>query len=197
MPGRLLKHERLQKDQVPDHLVADSVTIVAKDFVIGMYHNGKPVPVAKRKLLLDRFGATAERAELRVRKGDWLVFHVAANPVRHGGAKYFALGAAKGEDPFVLVSQLDSARWSSCDDPEQVEEFIRHRDYGTESRVQKIALPWKEGAKFVEQYVGEGFPGDAIWGKEAATWLKVLVPEEGVSLIDVLRASEDSKKEKK
>src|SRR3954464_3923074 len=57
---------------------------VADDFVVEVYHNGKPVPDTERELLVERFGATAEKVQVAIRTGDWLVFHVVQNRLRWG-----------------------------------------------------------------------------------------------------------------
>ena len=61
---------------------AHQVITVTDDFVVDVYHNGVRVPDPKRKLLLDRFGATVESSRLEVLRGDWLVFHVVNNRLR-------------------------------------------------------------------------------------------------------------------
>lgn len=180
IPGKFLRHAVPAKKKKGTArsgpgTVADSLTVVAKDFVLDVYRNGKRVPDSQRELLLDRFGATAERVHVKVKEGDWLVFHVAHNRLRHQGTKYFAVAGQRGEDAFALISDPESLQWSSCDDPEQAAEFIRHRDYGTENRARSIERPWEEGLKFMNQYAGEGFPGAPLWGEGPSTWVKVVV----------------------
>ena len=46
--------------------------------MVDVYHNGERVPDDCRGMLLDRYGASVERVNIEVRKGDWLAFHVAA-----------------------------------------------------------------------------------------------------------------------
>src|SRR5712671_6843774 len=77
---------------------------VADDFVVDVYHNGKPVPETKRELLVERFGATAEKVKVSVRSGDWLVFHVVQNRLRWGGSKYFAVAGCFAANEFGFVS---------------------------------------------------------------------------------------------
>src|SRR4051794_3180660 len=69
-------------------VVAVTMFTVADDFIVDVYHNGLKVPDAKRTLLVEAFGATAERVDLKVRRGDWLVFNVVNNRLRWGGASY-------------------------------------------------------------------------------------------------------------
>src|SRR3954469_20834310 len=66
-------------------LIADRLFTVADDFIVDVYHNGVKVPDSKRTLLVERFGATAERIDIEVRRGDWLVFNVVNNRMRWGG----------------------------------------------------------------------------------------------------------------
>src|SRR5947207_11914800 len=75
----------------PGDLRASYLITVADDFVADAYRNGRPIPDAKRQLLEDRFGATVERINTEVRKGDWLVFNVVNDRLRWGGAYYFAV----------------------------------------------------------------------------------------------------------
>lgn len=158
------------------NLRSDALVIVAKDFVTEIYHNGRRLQRHERRMVLDRFGATAEKAELEVRPGDWLVFHVANNRLRHGGSKYFGVtGLLDGKVAFV--SQADSEDWSSCDSPGAVHDFIHFREAGTESRVVEIPKPWFEGGKFMKKYSGHDFAGDAIWGTTSSTWIKYQVPK--------------------
>src|SRR6476646_5439873 len=79
--------ERSGRETPP--LRARYLITVADDFLVDVYRNGRAVPDAKRTLLDERFGATVERLDVEVRKGDWLVFNVVNNRMRWGGASYF------------------------------------------------------------------------------------------------------------
>ena len=173
IPEKLLRHQGVPKIEPPT-----GITVVAKDFVIEVYHNGVRVPDEKRKLLLDRFGATAERIDGTLKPGDWIVFHVANNRLRHKGTKYFAMAAPDGDQPFGFVSDPNSPQWSSCDDPARSRAFIEDAQVGAESRAVPIARPWEEGLKFMKQYAGDEFPGKPVWGTAPSTWLKFVVPGE-------------------
>ena len=164
---------------VPANLRARWMTVVAKDFVIEVYRNGRRIPDSSRKMLLDRYGSTAERINVEVRAGDWLVFHVAHNRLRHRGSRFFAVAGSLDENQFGFVSSLESEAWSVCDDPGRSREFIRHRDEGTEARAMPIQRQWEEGMKFMKRYTGKDFPGDALWGAAPSTWIKFIVPEKG------------------
>src|SRR4051794_124557 len=91
-------------------VLANKVFTAADDFVVEVYHNGEKVPDAKRTMLEDRFGATAERIDIDVRQGDWLVFNVVNNRFRWEGASYFGV-AGKGEDGVAFVSDPADSRW--------------------------------------------------------------------------------------
>ena len=158
-------------------LRAKWMTVVAKDFVIEVYHNGRRIQDSDRKMLLDRYGSTAERINAEVKAGDWLVFHVAHNRLRHRGSKFFAVAGSLDQERFGFVSSLKSEAWSVCDDPGGSREFIRHRDEGTEARAMPIQRPWEEGMKFMKRYTGKDFKGDALWGAAPSTWIKFVVPE--------------------
>ncbi len=65
-----------------DEVIADHLFTVTDDFIIDIYHKGVKVPDSKRTLLEERFGATAERIEIDVKKGYWLVFNMVDNRIR-------------------------------------------------------------------------------------------------------------------
>lgn len=60
--------------------VAQYVYTVADDFIVEVYYNGERVPDERRHLQFERFGATGERIDTPVHKGDWLVFNVVNQP---------------------------------------------------------------------------------------------------------------------
>ena len=127
-------------------------------------------------MVLDRFGSTVEKVDVEVKAGDWLVFHVAHNRLRHGGSKYFAVTGHLDDKRVGFVSKADSEDWSVCDNPGLVHDFIYFREAGTEARAIKIAQPWGEGRKFMEKFAERRFRGDAIWGSAPSTWIKYVVP---------------------
>lgn len=162
-------------DQMPA-AKTEEVRVVAKDFVIEVYKNGKRIPDEDRKLLLDRFGASAEKINVKLKKGDWIVFHVANNRMRHGGSKYFSAVGIGRHGKHSFVSSPGSDQWSSCDSASDAGRFIEERNYGTESRGVPIAKPWEEGMKFSREFFGEGYIGEPIWGASSSTWIKYAVP---------------------
>jgi len=152
------------------------VLVVAKDFVVEVYHNGTRVPDEKREYLLDRFGASAECIDVPLQAGDWIVFHVANNRLRHEGRIYFAMAASDGADRFAHVSDPASPQWSSCDDPGRARDFIKGRREGTESRAVPITKVWEEGDKYMTEFSGATFPGIPLWGAAPSCWIKYVVP---------------------
>jgi hypothetical protein len=150
----------------------DYLITVADDFVVDVYHNGKPVPESKRELLVERFGATAEKVKVSVRNGDWLVFHVVQNRLRWAGSKYFAVAGCFAANEFGFVSDPASADWSVCDDPAKAPDFIRSRAAGGKERAVAIEVPWGEGDQHMKECAGNGFGGKALWGRAPSTWIK-------------------------
>ncbi len=153
-------------------VLASQVFTVADDFVVDAYHNGLRVPEAKRTLLAEQFGATAERIDLEVREGDWLVFNVVNNRLRWGGASYFG-AVGRGDGGVAFVSELKSGRWSRCDDPGRVSRFVAERDYLAGDRAEAIARPWGGGDPLLSQ-VADGWSGTPLWGRTPNTWLKYI-----------------------
>ncbi|MFO0891585.1 MAG: hypothetical protein U0790_20880 [Isosphaeraceae bacterium] len=107
-------------------VLATRLFTVADDFVIDVYHNGLKVPDAQRSLLVERFGATAERIDLQVRRGDWLVFNVVNNRLRWGGCSYFGV-VGRGDSGISFTIDVESGRWSCCDDPGKVNQLVPPR----------------------------------------------------------------------
>jgi hypothetical protein len=186
IPPRLLSHvddgsvkpKPAEKKAVrPNDLLATHLITVTDDFIVEAYKNGTRIQRSQRTLLNEIFGATAERISVDVRPGDWLVFHVVNNRLRWEGAKYFAVAGMLRENDYGFVSDPASEAWSVCDDPERVRDFIRRRDEGTEIRASPIAKPWAEGDDHMRQNAGAGYPGKALWGGGASTWIKFVAPK--------------------
>lgn len=157
-----------------DPVRANYLVTVADDFVVDIYHNGIKVPDDKRQLLEERFGATAERINVEVRRGDWLVFHVVNNRLRWGGVKYFAAAGCFGRDEFGFVSGL-SGDWSACDLPQAADRFIQKPRYLRHQAVTAIGNPWADGTPMMHAHAGPAWDGVPIWGGDSSTWLKVIV----------------------
>jgi len=168
---------KTDKTSAPSNLLASYLITVADDFVVEAYKNGVRIQDDQRKLLNEVHGATAERMNVDVRPGDWLVFHVVNNHLRWGGAKYFAVAGCKGTNDFGFVSDPASSDWSVCDEPSRVRDFIRQRDEGTEIRAGVIAKPWVDGDAMILKHAGDGFPGKALWGGGGSTWIKYVAPK--------------------
>lgn len=168
----------------PPRLLANWIIVTAKDFVINAYKNGERIPKEKRRLLLDRFGASVERIDIKVHRGDWLAFQVANNQIRHGGAKFFAVAGCLETNEFGFVSDPNSEAWTVCNESNGVKQFIAVPDstmfqestIGIERPALEITNPWNEGMGFMRQYAGKDFHGKPLWGKEASTWIKFVAP---------------------
>ncbi len=154
----------------PNPILASTLITVADDFIVNVYHNGVKLPDDRRELALEVFGATVERIKVNVRPGDWLVFNVVNNRMRWGGSSYFAV---KGLGSPGFTTELDSGRWSCCDDLGQVGQFIAERDRFADHRALPIATPWGDGDSLMEKH-GDGWKGRAIWGGSRNTWIKFI-----------------------
>ncbi len=190
IPPHLLKHiddgtvkpqpkeeKKAGKEPRPTGLLATHLITVADDFVVEAYKNGVRIQDGQRKLLNEIHGATAERMNVDVRPGDWLVFHVVNNHLRWGGSKYFAVAGCLAHNEFGFVSDPASEAWSVCDEPSRVRDFNRQRDEGTDIRAGAIAKPWEEGDDHMREHAGAGFPGKALWGGGGSTWIKFVAPK--------------------
>ncbi len=135
IPGDRLFHKA-------DDLLAKYVTVVAKDFVIDAYINGDAIPASQRRMVLDRFGSTVERIYVDVHKGDWIVFNVTHNRLRHGGTKYFAAAGVVDKGKLGFVSDPASMNWTVCDDPSQVAEFISRPESEFGKQPSSISRKW-------------------------------------------------------
>lgn len=157
--------------------LANTIYIVADDFVTKIYHNGKPIPNTDRKLIGEIYGAQIERVTFELRPGDWVVFNVANNHLRWNGAYYFAAGFLTDQDKLVYASDLRSGNWSSCDDVKEVAAFISDKEHYKDHKPQPITTPWDRG----DQEIGriQNWNGQGIWGDptSASTWIKFIVPE--------------------
>ena len=157
-------------------LVAGALELVADDFVVDIYLNGKLVAIEDRKLKGDVYGAEMERAEIAVHEGDWLVFHVANNQLRWGGACYFACAGVKDDanGTIAFVSETQSGRWLACDDLTELPRFIAERDYLSDRKAQRPTKEWDGGDVRMRQRV-PGWNGEAVWGTSRSTWIKYVV----------------------
>ena len=157
-------------------VIADHIITVTDDFVVDVFHNGDLVPDSKRGQLLDRFGASVERINIDVRRGDTIVFNVVNNRLRWGGAYYFAV-AGRARDEITFVSETKTGQWTFCDDPGKAPWVIASRkkmEYVEQPAV-KPTRPWHEGDKFMRQYAGKLWNGSPVWGKTRNTWIKFRV----------------------
>jgi hypothetical protein len=157
-------------------LRARYVITVADDFVVDVYLDGKLVPDARRHLLREQFGATAERLDVDVRKGDWLVFNVVNNRLRWNGRRYFAAAGCLSKGEFGFVSSLADSAWSRCDDPSDVGDFIADPIFGAHRPVEKIDAEWQDGTPLMKSFAGASWSGSPVWGASRNTWIKVVVP---------------------
>jgi hypothetical protein len=158
-------------DLMPATRIADYICTVADDFIVDVYHNGKIVPDDQRRLLFEIFGATAERIEVPVYKGDWFVFNVANDRLRWNGSYYFAAAGMTFPNAIAFQSKVGDRHWSYCDEVDRVSRFIADpRDHG--NPVQSISTPWDQGNDRIKGVTSPAWSGDPVWGRSRLTWIK-------------------------
>ncbi len=156
--------------------VADSLLIAADDFVTDVYLNGKRLPDRDYDLLVENFGATMVRVNVAVYPGDWLVFNVANDRFRWGGASGLAVaGLLHGHTSFT--SQINSRHWCSCVNLSQVPDFIANRNSLMARPVVRPRNPYRWVWNSVNGKC-DFKRGKIIWakGRRANVWIKYRVP---------------------
>ena len=159
----------------PVPVVANYLITCADDFVVEVYHNGKSIPLSRRQLLEERYGATVEKISMEVHHGDWLVFNVVNNLLRWGGASYFAVAGCLAKDEFGFVSQTNTGDWCACDNLRDVDQFISEKRFMLHKAAEEITQPWSEGDSLMRAYAGDSWKGTSVWGKTRNTWIKYVV----------------------
>jgi hypothetical protein len=158
--------------------LATTVYAVVDDFIVEVYHNGQKLPDSQRQVANDVFGATSERISAIVREGDWLVFNVVNNRLRWNGVYYFAVVGIREDNTIGFVSELESGRWSVCDNPGDAPKFIGQRDYLASNPAQPVSKPWAHGDNMLKEFIrssppnGLVTPPQAVWGTNRNTWIK-------------------------
>jgi hypothetical protein len=153
-------------------VIADHVIAAVDDFIIDVYHNGEKVPDTSRRLLNEIHGATVERVDVEIRRGDWVVFNVANNRLRWGGQSLFiAAGMLNEGQPPAFVTRENDQHWSVCDDPGQVKKFIAERTHMADQPARAPESPWGEGIGHFNAQVPNS-EAQPIWGESRNTWIK-------------------------
>ncbi len=161
---------------IPPPPIATSLLLVADDFVVDIWVNGKRVPTSHRSMLEDVHGAITERVNVELHEGDWVVFNVVANRMRWGGASYFGV-SAEAPDGGVAFASTTQGNWSACDDTSDVAEFIAELDPGADRLAVAPTKPWHDAAGIWRKHLGAEFSGEPIWGTAPNTWIKCIVPK--------------------
>ena len=161
--------------QPPPILRANYVITVADDFVVEAYHNGKAIKDENRHMLQELFGATSEKIDQPVHKGDWLVFHVVNNRLRWGGASYFGAAGCFTNNEFGFVTKPGAGGWSVCDNVSKVDRFIRNKMDGTTNYTNSPSYSWPRGDELMRSFAGDRWNGEGIWGKSRSVWIKIVV----------------------
>ncbi len=161
--------------QQDDVVRAKYLITTTDDFIVDVYHNGKHVPDSKRVLENEIFGATVERINIQVHKGDWIVFNVVNNRMRWGGCAFFGAAGCFTNNEFGFVSKVEDGNWSACDSPADADAFISDPAYLRHRSVRRPEAVWDQGVARMKDHAGDRWNGDAIWGNSRNTWIKVNV----------------------
>jgi len=150
--------------------------LVADDFVVNVWKNGGAVPVEKRSLIHEIYGATVEKITLDLSAGDWLVFHVVNNRLRWNGCRFFGMAAMVAGNETTIVSSKGN-EWSFTDKPGEAPKFISSRDALHDRSVNVIPVDraWDQGVPRLNEVCGAEWRGQPIWGEAASTYLKVRI----------------------
>jgi hypothetical protein len=161
----------------PPPVVARFLYLVADDFVVEIYVNGKRVDDEDRHLLGERYGATKERVDVELHPGDWIVFNVVNDRLRWNGAKYFAAAGMIDEGQPAFWTDASSGKWSFCDATANVDEFIAKPTYLASHQVEAIEEhKWDAGDGMMRNTVKD-WRGEPIWapGRARNIWIKYVV----------------------
>jgi DnaJ-like protein len=169
---------KAQTNSTPGAILAHTIYLTADDFVIDVFHNGERVPDSHRQLVAEEFGATSEKISIQVREGDWLVFNVANDRLRWGGAYYFAAAGVQADQTIGFSSGLENGQWSFCDSPRDVDRFIAEPGYMSENKALAPDRPWGRGDALMKHFVPQ-WQGQPVWGTNRNTWLKFSAPPGG------------------
>ena len=168
-----------RQESVKSPLRANYIVTAADDFIVEAYLNGKLIPNEKRSLLDEVYGATAEKIDVEVRKGDWLVFNVVNNQLRWNGSYYFAVAGCFAENEFGFSSQISAQKdvscWCVCDSTRDIDRFISKRNFLSDRKPKVVATPWSAGDELMRRFAGSYWKGQPVWGARRNTWVKVIV----------------------
>ncbi|HMJ64798.1 MAG TPA: serine/threonine-protein kinase, partial [Candidatus Binatia bacterium] len=155
----------------PVPVLATTIYAAVDDFIVDIYHNGQKVADEKRQLINNVFGAVAEKTDVTVREGDWLVFNVVNNRLRWNGAYYFAVAGMTESNTIAFATDLTNGRWSVCDDPTEAARFIAKAEHLAINPPKPIDRPWHYGDTLMTS-MAKGWQGQPIWGTNRNTWIK-------------------------
>jgi hypothetical protein len=161
----------------PGPVVSKFLYVVADDFVVEIYVNGKRVEDENRHLMGERYGATKERDDVELHAGDWIVFNVVNDRLRWNGAKYFAATGMLDDDHPAFWTDASSGKWSFCDDTANVDSFIAKPTFLASHHVEAIdEHKWDGGDDMMNHSVTD-WRGEAVWapGRARSIWIKYVV----------------------
>jgi hypothetical protein len=75
----------------------------------------------------------------------------------------------------AFVSELESGRWSACDNLTDAARFIAEPDYLAANRARPIERRWSGGDERIKRLT-KNWAGEPVWGTSRNTWVKYRVP---------------------
>lgn len=159
-------------------VIADTLLIVADDFVTDIYQNGQRVPDAAYKLEGEIFGATVMRVRIEVHAGDSLVFNVANDRFRWGGSVGLSVAGLRGDDRSpAFVTEAESGNWSGCDALEQAPRFIKEPAYLHEKSAVVPSKAWRGCTEQMKKRCD--WSGETLWADSPSrnVWIRYVAPK--------------------
>jgi hypothetical protein len=166
-----------QPSAAPSAIVADSILIVADDFVTDIYLNGQRVPDGSCKLEGEIYGATVLRVTVDVHPGDSLVFNAANDRFRWGGSTGLSVAGMMGDSRTpAFVSEAQSGNWSGCSSLEEAPQFIEDPMYLHEKPAVVPDKPWKGCTDQMAKRCD--WTGETLWasGDRRNVWIRYVAP---------------------
>ena len=161
----------------PSAVVADSLLVVADDFVTDIYQNGQRVPDDAYKMEGEIYGATVMRVTIDVHPGDSLVFCAANDRFRWNGSTGLSVAGMLGDSRTpVFVSETQTGNWTGCNSLEQAVRFIKDPGYLRDSSLVVPTKPWSGCKDQMNKRCD--WSGDTVWADGAAgtAWIRYVAP---------------------
>lgn len=154
----------------PPPMVASHLDVTAASFVVEVWVNGHKLDRGARQLINSDAGATSERIHVDLEAGDWIVFHVVANPFDHVPPYLWVRGVAP--DGTTAFASNTQKHWTCCDDPSGAAKFIADPDAPGAGPVIGVAPRFQQ---FLLDDSADTQADEPVWGGQPSTWIKYVV----------------------